>query len=96
MSRRFVGRLEAGHKGDAVIVPFDPREVWGREPVDVASPAYGRRPGHPVGGTLNGHPFEGWIGHRWNRHFLIIGEDLQRAAGVAAGDDVEVVVEPRG
>jgi hypothetical protein len=95
MGRRFVGRLEAGHKGDAVIVPFDPQAVWGRKPVDVVSPQYGKRAGHLVQGTLNGHPFEGWIGNRWNRYFLIVDEDLQRAAGIAAGDDVEVVVEPR-
>jgi hypothetical protein len=43
---------------------------------------------------LNGHPFGGWIGHRWGRFFILVDEDLQRAAKVAVGDTVAVEVAP--
>ncbi len=92
--RRFRAEVLTGHKGAAVIVPFDPKEAWGIRPVLVASKAYGKRPGHPVRATLNGHPFDGWIGHRWGRFFILVDEELQEAAGVAVGDVVGVTVEP--
>lgn len=65
MARRkaigFEAALISGHKGvTAVIVPFDPREAWAREPV----PLDARREGWLVAGTVNGVAFEGWIGHR--------------------------------
>lgn len=91
--RKFKTELEAGHKGAAVIVPFDPGEVWGAPPRQIVSKIYGKRPGHVVKGRLNGHPFEGWIGHRWGRFFILVDDDLQEAAGVSVGDSVEVSVE---
>ena len=93
--RSFSATLERGHKGCAVIVPFDPEEEWGTKPRPVASAAYGKRPGWLVTGTLGGRPFDGWIGHRWGRFFVLVDEDLRKAAGLAAGDEVEVVLEPR-
>ena len=64
--RAFESELQGGHKGPAVIVPFDPEEEWGLAPEMVTSD-YGRWPGHLVKGRLNGEPFEGWIGNRWGR-----------------------------
>ncbi len=93
--RRFEAMLESGHKGAALIVPFDPGEVWRSKPVTVSSPVYGKRPGHLVTGTLNRRPFEGWIGHRWGRFFILVDETLRRSVGISIGDRVEVVVEPR-
>jgi len=58
--RAFESELQGGHKGPAVIVPFDPEEEWGLAPEMVTSD-YGRWPGHLVKGRLNGEPFEGWI-----------------------------------
>jgi hypothetical protein len=78
-----------------VLVPFDPEEVWGIPPQPVASRTYGVRPGHLVRGTMNGRRFEGWIGQRWRRFFILVDEPLQRSARVSVGDTVEVVVEPR-
>lgn len=91
--RKFKAELEAGHKGAALIVPFDPEEVWGVAPRPVASKTYGKRPGHIVQGRLNGHSFEGWIGHRWRRFFILVDEDLQDAAGLTIGDIVDVSIE---
>ncbi len=90
----FRAEILTGHKGAAVIVPFDPAEAWGSRPVLIASKAYGKRPGHPVRATLNGHPFNGWIGHRWGRFFILVDQALQEAAGVAVGDVVGVSVQP--
>ena len=93
MSRQsFRGEILTGHKGDAVVVPFDPAKVWSAEPAAVPPPW---RRGYLVRGTLNQHAFEGWIGFRWGRFFILVDDELQRAAGVSAGDEVDVIVEPR-
>jgi hypothetical protein len=90
--QKFKAELLTGHKGAAVIVPFDPEEVWGAPPRQVVSKVYGKRPGHVVKGSLNGHPFEGWIGHRWGRFFILVDVELQEAAGLSVGDMVDVSV----
>jgi hypothetical protein len=87
----FEAPLIEGHGGvTVVIVPFDPREVWAREP----TPLDARREGWLVAGTVNGVAFEGWIGFRWGRYFLMIGPELRAAAKLAVGDAVEVAVAP--
>ena len=93
--QKFDAELESGHKGAAVIVPFDPEKVWGIRPRDVVTRVYGKRPGHLVTGTINGFPFEGWIGHRWGRFFILVDEELQRTAGISAGQQVSLVIEPK-
>ena len=95
MARRkaigFEANLFQGHKGvTAVIVPFDPRSTWGREPV----PLDARREGWLVAGTVNGAAFEGWIGFRWGRFFLIVDAGLRAAAEVAVGDALEIAIAP--
>jgi hypothetical protein len=88
---RFDAELVEGHKGVVVaIVPFDPEDVFGRKPVRLA----GRRHGWVVSGSLNGTKFDGYVGERWGRFFIIVDPDLRRAAGVAAGDRVSMVVAP--
>ena len=89
----FVAELLMGHKGAAVIVPFDPGAVWGTRPVEHGVLPW--RTGHLVRGFVNGVPFEGWIGQRWGRFFLLVDEQLQRNAGAGIGDMLQVVVEPR-
>jgi hypothetical protein len=93
--QKFETELLSGHKGCAVIVPFDPRELWGIEPTMVPSAEYGKRPGHLVAATINGHRFEGWIGNRWGRFFILVSDELQDSAGVAVGDIVTMEVTPR-
>ena len=90
--QRFESELELGHKGSAVIVPFDPAELWKTTPEPVPAPW---KLGHLVKGSINKRRFEGWIGKRWGRFFIIIDEELQTSAGIAPGDTVQVEIEPR-
>jgi hypothetical protein len=85
----FAAPLVEGHKGVTVVIaPFDPREVWGVAPVALDA----RREGWLVTGTMNGAAFNGWIGFRWGRYFIIVDAALRKAAKVGVGDEVEVVV----
>jgi len=87
----FEAELIEGHKSVAVVlVPFDPEDRWSRKPVRL----YGRRHGWLVSGTANGAPFDGYIGERWNRFFIIIDSHLREAAQVAVGDTLKMVVKP--
>jgi len=88
---RFEAPLVEGHKGvTAVLVPFDPVEVWHAPPVRLA----GRRHGWLVTGTANGARFDGYIGERWNRFFITLDEVLRAAAGAAVGGQVTMVIGP--
>ncbi len=91
-ARRFETVIVSGHKGEAVIVPFDPAEVWDLPQADVPRPW---KRGWLVRGSIAGQDFEGWIGLRWGRFFILVDADLQERAGVRAGDTVEVKVRPR-
>jgi hypothetical protein len=58
---RFEAELFEGHKGvTAVIVPFDPEDVWQLKPVKLDP----RRDGWLVKGTVNRTRFDGYIGYR--------------------------------
>src|SRR5215831_9130760 len=88
---RFEAELIEGHKGvTVVLVPFDPEETWSRKPLRLV----GRRHGWLVTGTANGVKFNGYIGERWNRFFIIIDSGLREAAQVTVGDTLKIVVEP--
>jgi len=88
---QFEAELIEGHKGIAVVlVPFDPEERWSRKPVRLE----GRRHGWLIVGRANNVGFDGYIGERWNRFFIIIDSNLRDAAGVAVGDMIRISVEP--
>jgi hypothetical protein len=88
---RFEAELVEGHKGVIVVlVPFDPEKKWSRKPVRLA----GRRHGWLVRGTLDGVGFDGYIGDRWGRFFIITERELLKAADVSVGEPVAIVVEP--
>ncbi len=88
---KFTAELIAGHKGvTAVVVPFDPEIVWGTEPVALDA----RREGWLVRGTVNGVKFDGWIGYRWKRFFIIVEPELAEQAGAEVGEMIEVAVQP--
>jgi len=88
---QFEAELIEGHKGvNVVLVPFDPEERWSRKPVRLE----GRRHGWLVVGSANGVGFDGYIGERWNRFFIIIDSGLRDAANVAVGDTLRMSVEP--
>jgi len=88
---RFEAELIQGHKGvTVVIVPFDPEQKWSQKPVRLDP----RREGWLIRGTANGVRFDGYIGYRWNRFFIIIERDLREAAKVSVGDVLTMVIEP--
>jgi hypothetical protein len=88
---QFEVELIEGHKGvTVVLVPFDPEEKWSRKPVRLE----GNRHGWLVVGSVNGVRFDGYIGERWNRFFIIIDRDLREAAKVVVGDTLKVSIEP--
>jgi hypothetical protein len=88
---QFKAELIEGHKGvTVVLVPFDPEERWSRKPVRLDA----RRHGWLVAGRANGVGFDGYIGERWNRFFIIIDSELRKAAKVAVGDTLRMIVEP--
>ena len=88
---RFDAELIEGHKGvTVVLVPFNPEEKWSRKPLRLDR----RRHGWLVTGSANGVKFDGYIGERWNRLFIIIDSGLREAAQVAVGDTLTMVVEP--
>ena len=88
---QFEAELIEGHKGIAVVlVPFDPEERWSRKPVRLE----GRRHGWLIVGRANNVGFDGYIGERWNRFFIIIDSDLRDAANVTVGDTLKIRIEP--
>jgi hypothetical protein len=90
--KKFTAEVLPGHKDDAVEVPFNPSEVWGL----AAKPIWRGRRGHPVSGTMNGVGFdESFIVPRAKKFFMIIDKDMERGAGVAAGDTVSISIVPR-
>jgi hypothetical protein len=87
----FEAELIEGHKGvTAVIVPFDPEEGWSQKPVRLDP----RRHGWLISGKANGVRFDGYIGERWGRFFIIIDQELREAAGVSVGDTLSLIIEP--
>jgi hypothetical protein len=87
----FNAELIKGHKGvTVVLVPFDPEEGWSRKPVRL----HERRHGWLIRGTANGVPFDGYIGERWGRFFIIIDRELREAAGASVGDTLRMVIQP--
>jgi hypothetical protein len=87
----FQAELIEGHKGvTVVIVPFDPEEGWSRKPIRLE----GRRHGWLVRGTLNDIQFEGYVGDRWGRFFIIIDPELRETVGVSVGDTLKMTIQP--
>ena len=65
------------------VIPFDPREVWGK------------RVRHYITGTLNGEPYEGSLGTRDGIWFFPINKEVRERIGLRVGDEVQVRIEPR-
>ena len=87
----FEAVLIEGHKGVTVVnVPFNPEEGWSQKPVRLHS----RRHGWVITGTANGIRFDGYVGERWGRFFIIIDAELCDAAGVSVGDTLKMSVWP--
>jgi hypothetical protein len=79
--QRFSGTLaESGRGGHWVEVPFDARVVFGQA-----------RP--PVKGTVNGTPLRSRLSVYGGRTYLGLRAEIRSAAGIAAGDPVQVELE---
>jgi hypothetical protein len=53
-----------------------------------------RRDGWLVKGSVNGVRFNGYIGCRWGRFFIMLEAGLREAANISVGDLVSMQVEP--
>ena len=67
-----------------VPVPFDPDQVWGRKLE------------HHVHGTVNGMGVRGVIEVGTDCRGVVLGPAWRRDCGLAAGDPVDVVLQPEG
>jgi hypothetical protein len=88
----FHAQILDGHKGAAVIVPFDPAKIWHVEPAAVPAPW---KTGYLVSGKMNRTGFDGWIGNRWGRNFILVDEALLKKTHTNIGDVVRMSVSPR-
>lgn len=89
--KRFKGELLSGHKGAAAVeVPFDPEEQWAIAPKQL----WRGRHGHSVQADLNGARFETFIVPRSKKFFMLVNDELLKAAGLSIGDTVNVTVQP--
>ena len=73
-----------GRKRVMFPVPFDPDRVWGRKLE------------HHIHGTVNGMGVRGVIEPLGDGRAVVLGAAWRRDCGLAAGDVVEVSVEPEG
>jgi Bacteriocin-protection, YdeI or OmpD-Associated/Domain of unknown function (DUF1905) len=68
----------------AIVVPFDPDEVWGAKAE------------HPVGGTIDSRRVRGRISPGGSGWLFTVSPMWMRDTGVAAGDEVIVELAPEG
>ena len=95
---RFTGKVIEGHGGvRAFYVPFDPGAVWGSELVSWTHPLFDgeQRKGYPARIQIAEYVFDGFIGYRWKRFWILVDEPMIAALGIDTGDAVTVEVWPR-
>ncbi|HEY2623127.1 MAG TPA: DUF1905 domain-containing protein [Dyella sp.] len=73
-----------------VPLPFDPVSQWSTP----ARPLWKCGHGHRVRGSLNGQSFQGAVVERAGAFWLLLDEALFAAAGLGAGQLVDVLIEP--
>jgi len=79
----------------AILVGRGPNEAWTFIAVPPAvTAAFGTRARIPVSGTIAGTAFRGSLTPQGDgTHEMIVNAELRAASGVAAGDEVELIVE---
>jgi hypothetical protein len=83
--QRFTTTLVSDRRKRVLIpVPFDPDAAWGHKPE------------HHVHGNVNGMGVRGVIEPLDDGRGLVLGAAWRRDCGLAAGDRVDVVLEPEG
>jgi hypothetical protein len=80
-AQRFEATLEQHGSGTVVFVPFDLKEAFGS-----------RRP--PVLATVNGYTFRTTLFTMGGRALLGLNREVREAAGVEAGQELSVEIEP--
>ena len=80
-TRTFTTKLEqaAGMQATGIVVPFDPKEVWGKTRV-------------PVKATVNGYEYRTTIAKMGGRFLMPFAKEHRDASGIAAGDAIEVTL----
>jgi hypothetical protein len=80
-SRTFRTKLEKAEGMDAtgIVVPFDPKDVWGRTRV-------------PVKVTVNGYEYRTTIARMGGRFLMPFAKEHRDASGIRAGDAIEVTL----
>ena len=80
-SRSFRTKLEkaADMEATGIVVPFDPKEVWGRTRV-------------PVVATVNGYEYRTTIAKMGGRFLMPFAREHRAASGIDAGDAIEVTL----
>ena len=81
MQKTFKTRLEKarGMEATGIVVPFDPKEVWGKTRV-------------PVQVTVNGYRYRTTIAKMGGRFLMPFAKEHRDAAGIEAGDSIEVTL----
>jgi hypothetical protein len=90
-SKTFNGTILAGHKDDAIEVPFDPSQALG---VKLTAIKPGRR-GFPVRVMINSVGFDSHVVARSKTFWLLLPMAIERQIGVNEGDQVSVTISPR-
>ena len=89
-SERFATEVLDGHKGLAFELPFSPTERWGVPEVALWP---GRR-GYRVKGSVNAARFESVAVPRSKRFWVLVTDEMRKAARLRAGSRVEVSIGP--
>jgi hypothetical protein len=87
---RFKAVVLDGHKGLAFELPFDPQARWR---IEEQSLWPGRR-GYRVRGSVNAHRFESVVVPRMKRFFVLVTDEMKKAARLRAGSEVAVSIGP--
>ncbi|HVE71014.1 MAG TPA: MmcQ/YjbR family DNA-binding protein [Thermoanaerobaculia bacterium] len=91
-SARFRATLAAANKRLVCEVPFDPAERWTLPVVSVEP----RRRGVEVAATVDDVSFDSAVVARAGRHWLLVDDATARRIEKGKGDEVMVVLAPRG
>ena len=81
MKKTFKSKLEKaeGMEATGIVVPFDPKEVWGKTRM-------------PVRATVNGYEYRTTIAKMGGRFLMPFAKEHRDASGLVAGDAIEVTL----
>ena len=85
---RFRVVVLAGHKGNAIEVPFDPGTKW---PIKTQAIRAGRR-GYAVHAQIAGMPFDGFVVARSKKFWLLLPVEVAMQAQISVGSEVGVTL----